>query len=67
MSARVASFQSVEELAQQADSQALERRVQKGRIIGYGSVDTGRVLRIESRHDLEHGCRILRGSGKTPA
>jgi hypothetical protein len=60
----VAALQSVEELAQNAEFEAFERGVQRGRIIGDRRVDAGRVLGIESRHDLEHDCRILRGSGK---
>ena len=55
---RVARLEAVEELAQQADLQALERRVEERRIVRHRRIDAGRVLRIESRHDLENRGRI---------
>ncbi len=63
---RVAGLQSVEELAQQADFQALERRVQKRRIIGDRGIDAGRIVGIEPSHDLQDGRRVCRRPGEYP-
>ena len=63
---RVAGLQTVEELPQQADLQALERLFQRGRIVRNRCIDAGRVLRIESGHGLQHDGRIRRAAGEHP-